>query len=649
MEGGEFEEGSVLNFNKVDSASEQAKEVFEKLSGIGVNVTDASKAFIYDISVMKDGKEVQPNGKVKLTVSMPQEDDISGYLVYHVENGGQVVEIPATYANGKVTFETDGFSCYVFVTVPYATNNIPQENQHNLTIAVEPADGGRIEIDGEERDASNGVSLEADTTHSINAVANEGYRFVGWFAGETNVSEDAGYTFAVNEDTTLVARFEADVPAVAPTEVTLIATAGQGGSVTGGYAAGKKVEQGASVTLRATPNTGYHFVGWFSGEANVSADASYTFTVNVNTTLLAKFEKDTSSTSAEVTLTATAGQGGNVTGGYAIGKKVKKGASVTLTATPNTGYHFVGWFAGQTNVSAKASYTFAVNENMTLLAKFEKDTSTAPAEITLTATAGQGGSVTGGYATGKKVKKGTSVALTATPNSGYRFVGWYNSADNSLISSQTTHTFVCNANISAYAKFEEKVADGSLTKAEWDAAMAYYAAQTNVKVVERISFPTDNDPYGTGAQIMIYQFKDAACFEDGYFENDAALEYKGKASYFVKEGNTYSYIYWGYVTRDEEGWVKNSEDMIQSSYESQLKNIYGWIYNGEPVDFSYANFTYDATTKTYKNSEKNVTVSFTFDNRVLTKIVVTIYRASDSGTFERTITFGNADFEVPEV
>lgn len=72
LEGGEFEKGSVLNFDTVDTTSEEAEDIFEKLDGISAYITDKSKAFIYDISVTKDGKEVQPDGTVKLTIPVPQ-------------------------------------------------------------------------------------------------------------------------------------------------------------------------------------------------------------------------------------------------------------------------------------------------------------------------------------------------------------------------------------------------------------------------------------------------------------------------------------------------------------------------------------------------------------------------------------------------
>ena len=71
---------------------------------------------------------------------------------------------------------------------------------------------------------------------------------------------------------------------------TVTANAEAGGSATGGGTFNK----GATATVKATPNSGYHFTGWYKGNSKVSGDASYSFTVTENVTLTAKFEKDAS-------------------------------------------------------------------------------------------------------------------------------------------------------------------------------------------------------------------------------------------------------------------------------------------------------------------------------------------------------------------
>ena len=112
LEGGNFEEGSVLNVN--DITAEKATEIIGKLEENGIAIDDATKTYIYDIFVSKDNAEVQPDGKVKVTVPMPADEKAEGYNVYHMKDNGAVEAIPSTYKDGKVSFETDSFSWYVF-------------------------------------------------------------------------------------------------------------------------------------------------------------------------------------------------------------------------------------------------------------------------------------------------------------------------------------------------------------------------------------------------------------------------------------------------------------------------------------------------------------------------------------------------------
>ncbi len=73
---------------------------------------------------------------------------------------------------------------------------------------------------------------------------------------------------------------------VVPETVIVNVTATEGGTVEG---AGE-YELGANVTLTATADAGYNFVGWFDGETQVSAEATYTFVPAADNNLEARFE-----------------------------------------------------------------------------------------------------------------------------------------------------------------------------------------------------------------------------------------------------------------------------------------------------------------------------------------------------------------------
>lgn len=188
------------------------------------------------------------------------------------------------------------------------------------------------------------------------------------------------------------------------------------------------------------------------------------------------------------------------------------------------------------------------------------------------------------------------------------------------------------------------------SEAEWNKAINYWQAQNNVKVVERTTSSHDDE---LGAQIMLYQLKDNVYSYDGYYEADAASkDYKGKALYIVKDGDTYYGVEWsGGKGGDDDGfWVKNTS-YNKGAYDEHLKSD---IYNcsdlsGGYIDFSFSKFTYDASSKAYKyNNNNNITVKLEFNGSNVDKIIITSYRESDNTTFVRTITFGDAEVEVPK-
>ena len=181
-------------------------------------------------------------------------------------------------------------------------------------------------------------------------------------------------------------------------------TAGGTATVSGTY------NLNTQVTLKATPNSGYTFDGWYEGTTKVSTNATYTFTALANRTLQARFK---TIITYSVTLTASPTAGGTVSGGGTY----NSGTQVTVKATPSTGYIFDGWYEGSTRVSTSATYTFTISANRTFQARFKLNTYT----VTLTASPTAGGTVSGGGTYDAL----TRVPLRATPNNGYVFDGWY--------------------------------------------------------------------------------------------------------------------------------------------------------------------------------------------------------------------------------
>ena len=150
-----------------------------------------------------------------------------------------------------------------------------------------------------------------------------------------------------------------------------------GGTVTGAGSYGK----GETVSLTATPNSGYTFSGWYDTSNYVyrllSSEASYSFHISKNMTLEAQFTKNT------VTVNASAATGGSLEGRSGVTITVAPGEFIELIATPDEGYTFDGWYSGDTLVCDTPIYDLNPEENMTLQALFKE---TQPSDPGITPT-----------------------------------------------------------------------------------------------------------------------------------------------------------------------------------------------------------------------------------------------------------------------
>ena len=300
-----------------------------------------------------------------------------------------------------------GNSQQVTITVPTYT----------IAATANPNDGGSVSGTGQ---YTQGASC------TLTATANTGYTFTNWTENGSQVSTNANYTFTVTGNRTLVANF-----AMNAYNVTATANPSAGGTISG---AGQ-YNHGASCTLTATANTGYTFTNWTENGSVVSSDASYTFNVTGDRSLVANFSSNTYNISASANPSA----GGTVNGAG----EYDFGASCTLTATANTGYTFTNWTENGSAVSTNANYTFTVSGNRTLVANFTLNTYT----VTITANPSEGGTVTGAG----EFDHGESCTVTANANEGYIFANW--TENGSTVSSDAEYTFTVTSNRTLVANF----------------------------------------------------------------------------------------------------------------------------------------------------------------------------------------------------
>ena len=226
-------------------------------------------------------------------------------LVYDLE---YKVESTISY-NENGMFDTSKTGTYT-ITYTYLANpdlkvtiTIKVAELVNFIAGTRPYNGGYLQENGQEVVFGNGRMVEKGTQITLTAVPESMYNFDGWYyyneqQAETLISADATYTFTANEIDYVFAKFtekEMYNFIAYPSEVGIITENGQEVK----FGNGRMVEKGTRITLTAVANEGFTFVGWYKSvndqtEELISADATYTFTVNERTHVYAKFVENSS-------------------------------------------------------------------------------------------------------------------------------------------------------------------------------------------------------------------------------------------------------------------------------------------------------------------------------------------------------------------
>ena len=184
-------------------------------------------------------------------------------------------------------------------------------------------------------------------------------------------------------------------------------------------------KEGSTVSIVATPNPEYEFVGW-SGDETGSANL-LSFEINSNKNIIAQFQKRKYNLKI------------NILGEGTVSEEIisssknsdyESGTIVRLTAIPSSGYYFTGWsndVSGDTN-----PVEININRAKTITAKFEKKSYNLEIKVE-----GDGIVEEEIIETGKSTDYlfGTKVKLTPKPSEGWDFIKWkgdYNGEENPL-------------------------------------------------------------------------------------------------------------------------------------------------------------------------------------------------------------------------
>jgi len=219
-------------------------------------------------------------------------------------------------------------------------------------------------------------------------------------------------------------------------------------------------DQGSSVILTASPNSGYTFTGWSGG--GCSGTGTCTVTMNAATSVTASFAM----TAYNLTVTKSGTGSGTVSGsdglincGSTCSVNYASVKSVTLTASATSGSTFSGWSGA---CSGKGTCTVTMTAATTVAATF-----TPIYNLTVTNSVTAAGTVTCsdgpincGSTCSANYNPGTSVTLTVSAASGYTFTGWSGGG----CSGTGTCTVTMNAATSVTATFATTAYNITVTK-----------------------------------------------------------------------------------------------------------------------------------------------------------------------------------------
>lgn len=435
--------------------------------------------------------------------------------------------------------------------------------------------------------------FEAGSSVTLTATPASGYVFDGWYNGTTKVSGSTNYTFNINSNLTLVAKW-----IVASEDKYILSTVNSysnAGSITN-YT-NQEFDKNASVTLTATKNTGYKFDGWYNGSTKVSSDSNYTFNINSNLTLTAKWK---------IYISAYANTPIGGTCSDFEDNEYDPNESLTLTATtnPETGYTFDGWYewsyvSGEClgRVSENEVYTFNVTKPAVYQANW--------VEYTVTTKPCYNSSndltdsldyyyVGGDFTTldGQRITTGQTVTLTATPREhSVTWVGWYKQTGSypnytyTLLSTSETYNYtMTKETVTIVAKFLLYKVLG--TDSENNPTVIEYGFYPQTLVDDDIKtqlasyvdeLPTEDDSktwtsYGYYDDDVVSNYM---WYKDIDINNDGFMDYRGV--YFTKyRGGTIS------STAYSSGSAITNNDIYKNGYRS-----------GEVYWFSYDAIVWD--------------------------------------------------------
>lgn len=113
-----FSDDTALNVFRVELAQDTLDKLQECAPAWYQELTNDS-VYTYDISLLKNGEKIQPDGKVKVFIPIPEKirffAEFGGARVYRVETDGSLTKMETQIEGDCLVFDTEHFSVYTLI------------------------------------------------------------------------------------------------------------------------------------------------------------------------------------------------------------------------------------------------------------------------------------------------------------------------------------------------------------------------------------------------------------------------------------------------------------------------------------------------------------------------------------------------------
>lgn len=333
----------------------------------------------------------------------------------------------------------------------------------------------------------------------------------------------------------------------------------------------------------------------------------------------------------------------------------EEGTTVPLNATAKPGYKFMGWYkdSGCQKEAPVTDGNFEIgsDSNITLYALFKKTYTVNVIAVTDNVQGGKGGTVkiNSGTASDKAIKSdvtvGEKVKLTATPNEGYDFVGWYDSVTGGtqITGVNPTDVGIDSANPTDrtfYARFEIKKYTVTASAVSEDDDENTQGNKITYGNEQKAQVEVKEVKHGNSVTFKAVPADGSGYVFDGWYSDKACSSNKlsSEESYTVSSVNADKNIYAKFVlkTFNVEAYAYSYSDVTELSEQSAYGNVKSGNESGTYLklivkygkDFSFTSVSNDYCDFENWYSDKNCETSVSSDKTT-----------SISGKGEKNVTY----------